>query len=119
MKGNKKTIPGVQEALMFRNERKGENGLNGKKSPEGWRFKLDAKRGPFESGKFGKNGKLAQTVKDGVALSRMWQIFKLDAKSDPFSTKMANQKKMPTSQKYAREFMYKRIPLKGKILLLY
>ena len=29
----------------------------------------------------------------GLAISRMWQIFKLNAKSGPFSTKMANQKK--------------------------
>lgn len=102
---------------MFRNERKGENGTNGKK----YINKLDPKRGPFESGTFVKNGKLAQMVKiaRGLAISRIWQIFKLNAKSGPFSTRMANQKKMPTSQKYAREFMYKRAPLKGKILLLY
>ena len=45
---------------MFRNERKGENGTNGKK----YINKLDRKRGPFESGKFVKNEKLAQMVKN-------------------------------------------------------
>ena len=32
------------------------NGENGKKSPEGWQFKLDAKSGPLESGDFGEKG---------------------------------------------------------------
>ena len=34
-------------------------------------------------------------------------------------TKLANETEMPTGKKYAREFMYKRVPLKWKILLLY
>ena len=37
----------------------------------------------------------------------------------PFQQEWQIRKKMPTSQKYTREFMYKRAPLKGKILLLY
>ena len=40
-------------------------------------------------------------------------------KVDPFQQKWQIRKELPTSQKYAREFMYKRVPLKGKILLLY
>ena len=34
-------------------------------------------------------------------------------------TKMANKTEMPAGKKYVREFMYKRVPLKWKILLLY
>ena len=83
-----------------------------------WRFELDAKRGPLETGDFGEIGgfgknrqragdngdkrpdpletgnfakmailaKLAILAKitRGSAISRMWQIFKLDAKSGPF-----------------------------------
>ena len=40
-------------------------------------------------------------------------------KMAPFQQKWQIRKEMPTSQKYAKEFMYKRVPLKGKILLLY
>ena len=32
------------------------DGVNGEKSPEGWQFKLDAKRSPLESDDFGDNG---------------------------------------------------------------
>ena len=66
-----------------------------------WQFKLDAKRGPLKTGDFGEirgfgenrqrtgnNGDkhpdpLAKIAR-GLAISRMWQIFKLDAKSGPF-----------------------------------
>ena len=87
---------------MFRNERTGENGTNSKKSPEGWRFKLDAKRGPFEIGKFGKNGKLAQVVKNrqragdlqNVANIQIncqkWSLFNKNGKSE----KNANKSKI-------------------------
>ena len=34
------------------------DGENGEKSPEGWQFKLDAKRSPLESGDFDENGKI-------------------------------------------------------------
>ena len=37
---------------------------NGEKSPEGWRIKLDAKSGPFESGDFGENDKYRQRAGD-------------------------------------------------------
>ena len=92
---------------MSRNTRKGENG---KKSPEGWRFKLDGKSDPFKNGDFGENagdsgtngekspgplvsGDLGENSKiwhkqrkitRALAISRMWQIFKLDAKRGPF-----------------------------------
>ena len=39
--------------LMSRNACKGENGG---KSPEDWRFELDAKSGPLETGDLGKIG---------------------------------------------------------------
>lgn len=35
------------------------NGGNGENSPEGWRFKLDAKSGLLESGNFGENGEIS------------------------------------------------------------
>ena len=82
---------------MSRNTRKGENG---KKSPEGWRFKLDGKSDHFKNGDFGENtgdsgtnGDLGENSKiwhkqrkitRALAISRMWQIFKLDAKRGPF-----------------------------------
>ena len=43
-------------ALMAKNAC---NGGNGEKSPEGWRFKLDAKSGFLESGNFGENGEIS------------------------------------------------------------
>ena len=46
------------------------NGENGEKSPEGWRFKLDAKSGPLESGDFGGNGDFGKNSKFGW---RKWQ----------------------------------------------
>ena len=69
-----------------------------------WRFELDAKRGPLETGDFGEIGEIGGLAKiarglatmaidvptlwrlailakiaRGLAISRMWQIFKLDA----------------------------------------
>ena len=66
---------------------------NCEKSPDSWRFKVDAKsRGPFESGDFGENGKFGKNGesgtnsenRQGLAISRMWQISKLDTKSGPW-----------------------------------
>ena len=34
------------------------DGENGEKLPEGWQFKLDAKRSPLERGDFGENGEI-------------------------------------------------------------
>ena len=47
-----------------------------------WRFELDAKSGPLETGDFGEIGDSAKIAR-GLVISRMWQIFKLDAKSGP------------------------------------
>ena len=67
-----------------------------------WRFELDAKRGPLETGDFGEIGEIGgfgenrqragdngvptlwrlailAKIARGLAISRMWQIFKLDA----------------------------------------
>ena len=66
-----------------------QSGENGKIFPEGWRFKLDRKSGPLAGGDFGENSKIWQQwriwhkwrkIARGLAISRMWQIFKLDAK---------------------------------------
>ena len=53
--------------------------LDGEKSPEGWRLKLDAKSGPLESGDFGeigdfgKNGKFGwQKIARGLAIEVRW-----------------------------------------------
>ena len=48
---------------MFRNACNGENGKNVEKSPEGWRFKLNAESGPLESGHFGEIGDFGQNGK--------------------------------------------------------
>ena len=65
------------ETLVSRNACNGENGKN---SREGWRFKLDAKSGPLESGDFGeigdlgKNGKFGwRKIARGLAIQIRWQ----------------------------------------------
>ena len=71
------------ETLMSR------NACDGEKSPEGWRFKLDAKSGPLESGdfsdfgNFGNNGKFYG--ENGEKSPEGWR-FKLDAKSGPLES---------------------------------
>ena len=85
----KHTGPGWHHTFKPLMSRDACNGENGKKSPEGWRFKFYAKIGPLESGDFGENGKiwqkmanLAQMAKNRqrAGISRTWQILKLDAK---------------------------------------
>ena len=56
----KHTGPGWHRTFKPLMSRDACNGENGKKSPEGWRFKLYAKIGPLESGDFGENGKIWQ-----------------------------------------------------------
>ena len=57
------------------------NSENGEKSPEGWRFKLDVKSGPLESGDFGKNDKFG--CRECREKSPEGWRFKLDGKSGP------------------------------------
>ena len=46
---------------------------------------LDAKRGPLETGDFDEIGNFGENRRArGLAISRMWRIFKLDAKNGPF-----------------------------------
>ena len=55
-----------------------------------WRFELDAKSGPLETGDFGENGDCSENSDFGEnrqragGIQNMWRIFKLDAKSGPF-----------------------------------
>ena len=58
------------------------NSENGEKSPEGWRFKLDVKSGPLESGDFGKNDKFGcrewWKIARGLAIQIRWQKWPLE-----------------------------------------
>ena len=75
--------------LMSRNGYNGENGKNGEKSPASDGLSWMPKVAPWRLAILAKMAILAKLaistkIAKGLAISRTWQIFKLDAKSGPF-----------------------------------
>ena len=100
-----------------------ENGEYGEKSPEGWRkFSWDYKRRSLQrtkvdkDGESYKNGKFGENRKFGKSLPWVWQIFKLDTKSDPWRvailTQMANMAKIRKSPNLS-QIRWQRGPLES------